>query len=263
MTNFSKNFKFLFQKKGYSSQGVLSSELKIDRSILSKLLNGVRNPTPQQRICVAKHFDLNPSDFDREPAEFADMWTEYAHNTDLVFASFRTAKKNKIRHKDVFERYQGEYIVYYSGPPDVDTVLASLLQIKAISRDGIVVNFINPYRDLVDNISVYEYAGYMFPVSAFLYFYLEQNSSDYELLSLIVHESRSPKIGILKGMIAGVGVSKETSRIAARSVVVLRRQRQLDNWRKAIGRELGFMSRGKVPEIVRKNLDYQHIDVAV
>lgn len=119
---------------------------------------------------------------------------------------------------------------------------------------------VNPHRDSSGNEAPYEYVGYMYPVREFFYFFLEQKNADYEILCMIVRESRTPQVAVLKGLFAGVGVLDDASMIAARPVVLLRRKRQLD-WRTALGGEIGYIPRGRVPEIARRQLSEEKITV--
>jgi hypothetical protein len=80
---------------------------------------------------------------------------------------------------------------------------------------------------------------------------------------LIVHESRTPQINVLKGLISGVGVLKEMSLIAARPIVGLRRHRELADWKAALGTELGYIPPGKVPQLALKELTGEKITVRI
>jgi hypothetical protein len=180
--------------------------------------------------------------------------------SDLVFLAFRTTKQSIQRCEEIVTRYGGQYLIYYPQTDD-GSVIASLLSIGRATKEGIEVGLINPHRDSIGKVTAYEYTGYMYPVREFFYFYFEQRSADYEILSLIIHESRTPPVNVLKGIISGVGVLDELSFIAARPIVAVRRQRNIDNWQAALGTELGYIPAGKVPEIARKQLSTEKITV--
>ncbi|MEA2918598.1 MAG: hypothetical protein QOJ15_10679 [Bradyrhizobium sp.] len=166
------------------------------------------------------------------------------------------------RCQEIAARYAGQYVIYYPQTEE-GTIIASLLSIGRATREGIDVSLLNPHRDSNDQMTAYKYAGYMYPVREFFYFYFEQAEAEYEILSLIIHESRTPHVSVLNGMLSGVGILEESSFIAARPVVVLRRQRQITDWQKALGTDLGYIPSGRVPEAVRRQLSVERISVRV
>ena len=262
MSNFSENLSHLYRVHGFANQAELGREVEIERSVVSKLLTGARDPTSSQRLRIAKYFKLQQSNFDLPPDAFLGAVENVVAKSDLVFLSFRTTKQSIQRCEEVVARYKGQYLIYYPQTDD-GSVIASLLSVGRATKEGIEVDLINPHRDLNGKVTAYQYAGYMYPVREFFYFYFEQNSADYEILALIIHESRTPQVNVLKGMISGVGVLDEASFIAARPIVALRRQRKMDNWQTALGTELGYIPAGKVPEIARKQLSTEKITVRV
>lgn len=238
----------------------MGKKLGIDRSVLSKLLTGARAPTSRHRVQIARYFGLKQSDFDLPKNAFLDVIENIVAKSDLVFLRFRTTKQNMQRYEQVVARYGGQYLIYYPQTDD-GSVIASLLTIGRETKEGIEVSLINPHRDLSGKVTAYEYAGYMYPVEEFFYLYLEQKPADYEILSMIFHQSRTPQVNILKGIISGVGVLDELSFIAARPIIALRRQQNIDDWQTALGTELGYIPAGKVPEIARKQLSPEKITV--
>ncbi|MBI2740783.1 MAG: helix-turn-helix transcriptional regulator [Rhodospirillales bacterium] len=256
---FGENLSHLYRVNGFSSQSALGSALGIERSVLSKLMNGTRAPTSPQRVRIAQYFKVQQSDLDLPPRAFAEGVVQ---RSGLVFLALRSVRQNMRRCQEVAERYQGQYVVYYP-QADAGTIIASLLSVGRVTHEGIDVSLLNPHRDSNDKVTAYKYTGYMYPVREFFYFYFEQPEAEYEILSLIIHESRTPQVSVLKGMLSGVGILEESSFIAARPVVAVRRQREIADWEKALGTELGYVPSGRVPEMVRRQLSTERISVRV
>jgi hypothetical protein len=93
----------------------------------------------------------------------------------------------------------------------------------------------------------------------------EQKDREYEVLSMLIQMSRAPSIRILKGLFTAIGVKYESrvekGQIIARSIVLVRRRARLENWRSAIGTDLGYFPESKLPEVVRRELNNQNIDI--
>jgi hypothetical protein len=260
VSRFSENLSYLYQLRGFASAEVFGKVVGIDRSGVSRLLSGARAPTANQKMRIARYFELRAVDFDLTKDEFLEVAENVVTKSNLVFLAFRTIRQNLPRFEDVAHRYEGQYLVYYPQSRD-GSVIASLLSIGKSTKEGIAVRLINPHRDSSGTVTAYEYAGYMYPIREFLYFYFEQKPADYEILSIILHESRAPQVNVLRGMISGVGVLDDLSFIAARPIVVQRRRRNIENWESALGNELGYIPSGRVPEIARKHLSEERITV--
>jgi transcriptional regulator with XRE-family HTH domain len=260
--NFSENLDHLYRSHGFPNQSAFGSAVGINRPAVSRLLTGARPPTPDQQLRIARYFKLQPSDLDLAPEDFLRRFESLTTESNLVFLAFRTTKQNIPRCEEISARYKGDYLIYYPQTED-GTVIASLLSIGRATKEGIEVSLINPHRDSEGAVTAYEYVGYMYPVREFFYFYFEQKIADYEILSLVIHESRTPQVNVLKGIISGVGVLEELSLIAARPIIVLRRRQELKNWQAALGTELGYIEAGRVPEIARRQLSTERITVRV
>jgi hypothetical protein len=177
-----------------------------------------------------------------------------------MLLSFRAIQSNLDRWEEISARYAGQYNVHY-GLDSKEEILVSLLTIERPTKEGIEVAFINPYREPGGEISVYEYAGFMYPVRDYLYFVCEEKSADYDILSIIIHDAHTPRVSMLKGLISGIGVRDGISSIAARPILVLRRSRPIEDWKAALGREIGYFPNDKVPEAIRRQLNNERVTV--
>jgi hypothetical protein len=156
------------------------------------------------------------------------------------------------------------YNLRTSGQP-ADRFNVSLLDIRRVSGDAIQFGFINPTRLITDEMTAFEYSGFAFPVGNILYLLGEQKNQEYEILSMLIQMSQAASIQILKGLFTAIGVKNENKvekgQIIARSIVLVRRRKRIDDWRSAIGTELAFLPESKLPTIVRYALVNQNIDI--
>jgi transcriptional regulator with XRE-family HTH domain len=264
MSNFSQNLEWLRRRAGLN-QTQFALELKIERSIFTRLLLGEREPTAAQLSRIADYHGLEVDDMLLSHAEFVDRFSNL--NSNLPLASFRTIRNNSPRLRSVFKSYGGQYTVYNlrtSGSAD-ERFNASLLDIKRLSGDAIHFEFINPTRLVTGEMTAFEYSGYAFPVGNTLYLLGEQKDHEYEILSLLIRMSQAASIQILKGLFTAIGIKNEInaekSLIIARSIVLVRRKSTLEDWRSAIGTELGFLPESKLPAVVSHTLVNQNIDI--
>jgi transcriptional regulator with XRE-family HTH domain len=264
VTNFSENLEWLRRRAGLN-QTQFASEFGIERSYFNRLLSGEREPTAAQMLAIGNLYNLEPNDLLLPHLEFVERFS--TANSNLPLASFRTIRSNAPRLRSVFESYRGQYIVYNlrTSGQAADRFNASLLDIKRLSGDAIQFEFINPTRLITDEMTAFEYSGYAFPVGNTLYLLGEQRDHEYEILSMLIQMSQAASIQILKGLFTAIGIKNENkvekSLIIARSIVLVRRRRRLENWRSAIGTELGFLPESKLPTIVRYALVNQNIDI--
>jgi hypothetical protein len=259
LSDFCKNVRHLAALHRFK-HGTLATELAWDRTTVTKVLSGKRKPNTAQINALARCFRVTAADLERPHKEFRATFVGTDISSDLPLLRFRTLRGNTPRWQATFEKYRGQYNVYsqHAAP---ETVIGSLLEIDRITGDGLHATLINPHRDSTGSISAYEYEGYAYPVREYLYFILEQKNSDWELLSLTLHEARTPVVHLLKGLFAGIGVLNEVSFIASRPVVAIRRSRPIDNWRSALGDELGYLPHTKISEAARRQLSSENVTV--
>ncbi|MGY3451928.1 helix-turn-helix domain-containing protein [Bradyrhizobium sp. USDA 4353] len=258
LTNFCKNLRYIARLHRLK-QEELAAELGWNRAVLAKLMSGERDPNVQQAITLASFFRIDGATLELDHEAFRARFGGSTASSNLPLLTFRTLRENNGRWQTSFEKYRGQYVLYYMH--NADTVIGSLLEIDRLTTDGLHVTLINPHRDSSGNISAYEYHGYFYPVREYMYFLLEQKTNDYEILSIVLHEARTPSVNVLKGMISGIGVVDEVSYIAARPLVALKRQRRIENWRDAIGKELGYGSPAGIPEAARRLLSNEKVTV--
>jgi transcriptional regulator with XRE-family HTH domain len=259
LTTFSKNLRYI-AKLHRLKQEDLANELGWHRTVITKLMSSERPPNEQQMSALASFFRIEGAALEQEHQAFRVRFGGGGVVSNLSLLTFRTLRENTSRWQTTFEKYRGQYLLYYLHEPD--TVIGSLLEIDRLTTDGLHVTLINPHRDSSGNTSsAYEYAGYAYPVREYLYFLLEQKTNDYEILSIILHEARTPSVNLLKGMISGIGVVDEVSYIASRPLVALKRQRPIGNWRDAAGKELGYRPRASIPEAAQRQLSDEKVTV--
>jgi transcriptional regulator with XRE-family HTH domain len=258
LTNFCKNLRYLARLHRLKQED-LAKELGWHRTVLAKLMSGERDPNVQQMSTLISFFRIEGAALELDHEAFRARFDGSAVFSNLPLLTFRTLRENASRWQTSFEKYRGQYLLYYLHEPE--TVIGSLLEIDRLTTDGMHVTLINPHKDSSGDISAYEYGGYVYPVREYMYFLLEQKTNDYEILSIVLHEARTPSVNVLKGMISGIGVVNEVSYIAARPLVALKRQRAIDSWRDAVGRELGYRPQASIPEAARRQLSNEKVTV--
>jgi len=202
--------------------------------------DGKPNPKKSHLLKIAAYAGLNEADMlllDHDAFRRTIKGEEV--KTDLILVSLRSIRKNLSRSSAIFSTYKGQYIIYYVG---TNQTIGSLLTIQRTTPEGIRFQLLNPYREATGEWVAFDYAGYMYPVGDLLYLLGEQPEKDYEIISLIFQSSPSPKVGALRGIITGIGVRHDRSHIAARPFIAIRRQKLIDDWRKALSKELGYLT---------------------
>jgi transcriptional regulator with XRE-family HTH domain len=265
LSEFSQNLLYLRNRKGLSQQE-FALAVEIDRSALSRLETGERTPQAVHLEKLAVYSGLtDPEDLLIAHETFRRIINNQDVKTNLMLLSFRSIKKNLERCESIVKTYGGQYTVYYGRTePSADTtkqIVTSLLTIEQSTTEGIVFHFVNPYQEQNGEWSAFEYSGLMYPVSEFLYFIGEQSKNEYEILSMIMQTSPTPKVTTLRGIITGIGVQKDRSFIAARPLVALRRQKPIADWRSVLNKELGYLPEGRIPELVRRELSNEQITI--
>ncbi|MEY9634096.1 transcriptional regulator with XRE-family HTH domain [Bradyrhizobium japonicum] len=256
LSHFCKNVRHLASVHRLK-QVALAKDLGWDRTVLAKLMSGEREPNTNQKGALALYFRIEPSELDLDHGAFLARHTGAAVS-NLPLMTFRAVRQNTNKWRECFEKYRGQYVLHYLHS-EPDTVISSLLSIDRLTGDGLHASLVNPHKDSGGNMSYYEYEGYAYPVREYMYFLLEQKNSDYEILSLILHEARTPSVHLLKGMISGIGVVNEVSYIAARPLVALKRKRPIDDW--AQSKEIGYRPRNAIDNAAQLQLSSEKITV--
>lgn len=241
-------------------QVALAKELGWDRTVLAKFMSGQRKPSISQKVALATVLRTQVAELELDHATFRARLEGDRTRSDMPLLTFRTTIESARRWQHTFEKYRGQYLIYYKHVVD-GIVIASLLTIDRLTNDGLYATLTNPHKDSSGSTTAFEYAGYAYPVREYIYFLLEQKNANYEILSVILHEARTPTINVLRGLLSGIGVDKEVSYIAARPLVALRLQRRIDDWRAAVGKELGYLPLSGIRQIARQHLSDEKITV--
>ena len=258
MSNFCTNINYLLELNNLK-QEPLAIALGWSRPVLAKLVSGQRLPAVHQLIKIANHFSIDPADFELDPSAFKDRVAGQA--SSLPLRKFRSIGKNSAQWLSHLERYGGQYFVYYRQNKK-GVILSSLLSFDGVTPDGMRAAVINPHEDQTGTLTAYEYDGYAYPVGASIYCMFEQKHADYEILSIVLHEARTPSVSVLRGMISGIGVASDgAGYIAARPLVAVKNTKTSVKWRNALGRELGYLPEAMVDTFIVRELSQEKITV--
>ena len=148
----------------------------LPRHAVNKIKNGVRAPTKEQALLIARHFGIDVEDLSVGHVQFRKIIDLKLPNKSHMAYFLRTISANLPRCKEIYQCYSGQFIVYTNRSKD-DLVVASLLNIKRLTKSGIEFEMINPYQE-GGRYDAYVYRGYMVPVGEFLYFVGEQTGQN-------------------------------------------------------------------------------------
>lgn len=259
MTNFKKNLAYLMLASGCKTDGEFARDVGLQRYEINKIKNGVREPTEKQKLLIANRYGIDIADMDVSDVKFKRIIDlKFPHKSHMAYF-LKTIEINLPRCKEVFYRYQGQFIVYTNRSKE-GTVVASLLNIKRLTKNGIEFEMINPYKE-GDLYDAYIYRGFMMPVGEFLYFVCEQNEQTYEVLTMMFHAVGTPEPRLLRGAWLGVGVKDGMKAIASVSAVASRQLRPIEDWREAIPKKLGHVKVGSLDQIIQTQLNDERVVV--
>lgn len=252
MDSFPRNLVFLMERRPDDTVGSLAAKIGMDRSVLTRLRSGQRKPNAKHLVAIAKYFGLSPEDFSLPHEAFVALCDGKVPDEQNFFHSFRPISNSLERLDEVFETYQGQFIVYTKCGNEKECI-ASLLEFGRKTRTGIETSLINPYREAHSSGGAYIYSGQMFPVGSYLYCFLQQTEKDYEILMVVLRQSDAPKPVSLKGVWTGIGVQAGSSFVASVPALAIRQDRRISSWQREIGGKLGYLSQGKIPAIAQNN----------
>jgi len=256
-SDFCKNLRHLAALNGLK-QETLAKELGWTRAVVAKLMSGERPPNDKHKSALVNFFAIDWAEFELDHKAFRARLGGKSASSNLPLLTFRTVREHARRWQATFEKYRGQYVIYYRHRKR-GFVIASLLGIDRLTGQGIHATLTNPHRDSTGNISAYEYEGYAYPVREYIYFLLEQRNANYEIMFLILHDANTPGVGVLRGMVSGIGVDEEQSYIAARPLVAVKGKRRIENWRSGIGKDLGYLPESSVGDRVRKHFTREKV----
>ena len=259
MTNFTKNFGYLYHQSTCETDDEFGRKIGLSRWTVNKLLRGNREPTTRNLKNIAENCGVDPNDLYLGHKTFRKLYLSKSINSGYMVHALRTVKSNLHRCRDIFLKYSGQYIVY-TNRPEKGIVGASLLDILRVTKNGIEFTMINPYREGSEH-TAFEYKGYMMPIDEFLYFIGEQKENSYEILTMIFHLSGAPTSGLLLGLWSGIGVRDGMKSIASVPAVAVRRKKRIEDWRSVLNVDLGSIKAKTLPEMVQRRLNADVISV--
>jgi len=262
MSGFPQNFEYLCRQFELGDQKQIAKTFGLARETISRLRSGIRNPTEQHLQVFSRLFRISPNALLLDHDKFLDTIDIRRRNPGPSMASIRTISLNSNRFEDVFKKYEGSYKVYHL-QLDKSKVVVSLLNVKYLADEGIIVEYINPHVDVAGHQSNYEYRGYLYPLAGFMYVVCEQFQSEYEILTMLLHDNPDPKPRVLKGLVTGIGVIEGSNYIAARPIILARQRNKLKNEHETLDGNIGHLPIGEIPQYIRNLLSTEEITMKV
>lgn len=254
MNNFQKNLNYAFDNSGLETKNLFATEVDLHRSTMSRLMNGSRVPNRRHLNKIANGLGIEPQDLLLDHKKFANMYSQKMNLKQTGLYILKSMSVNFAKCKDCFGTYQGQYIIYTSTK---DTyVIASILELIRVTKNGIEFKMINPYLGLDKEYSAFYYRGYMLPIDDFLYFFGEQESKEYEVLTMIFNTSPLDKAQILEGIWTGIGVKKDRKFIASVPAIAVRQKRNHSFALKNLVNTniIGHIEINSLPEMIKRML---------
>jgi transcriptional regulator with XRE-family HTH domain len=259
MTEFQKNFEFLYLQSQAFSDDHFGQMLSLGRTTVNRLRNGTRQPSSKQLNQIAKYCGMETTDLLLENNAFIKIYEGKRINSGYMIHSLRTVQENLSHCKEVFEKYGGQWQVYTNCSTD-GIVICSLLSILRATKNGIEFEMINPYLE-DESYDAYTYKGYLIPIQDYLYFIGEQKENSYEVLTMLFHTSGAPKPTLVTGLWTGVGVKDGVKCIASVSAVAQKRKQPIEDWREHLGLDLGYVQANKLSKLVQTKLSSEVLKV--
>lgn len=262
MTDFIQNLEAVIARSGIDSVKGFAREVGLARTCISRLRSGTRGPTASQLRAIAQFVGMiTPEDLLKPHEEFLNVLDSGNPPSGSPLHSLRPLSKSLTRCRSLAPDYAGQYVLYAPSSRE-NTVVASLLELGVVDQAGIQTSIINPYNGHDGDYLAFEYTGFMVPVSDYIYVFAEQKTENYEVTSLIFHAPPVKPARMLEGIWSGIGVKSNRKFVSASPVVALRLAKPIENWRGALGEQLGYLSSGKIPRVVSKKLQNKGILIA-
>ncbi len=260
VTHFVRNLQHVYEISQCKTEDLFAHELGISRSVVNKLRNGRRSPTRRHLNCIANYCGVNPDELLLEHDSFRKIMAGKFETIPFMIHALSVIEENIEKCRDLFSIYEGQYNIYTNKSTEGE-VVASLLEMQKVTKFGIQFSMVNPYREEGFSYQVFRYRGYAVPIDQFIYFFGEQEGNKYEVLTMIFQMSAAPKSVLLRGMWSGIGVTEGRKFIAAVPALAMRRQRRIDDWKTALGSDIGILPVDKVPALIQKNLRQERVVV--
>jgi transcriptional regulator with XRE-family HTH domain len=267
VSHFRANLTYIIQERFGASykDKVLADALGVDRSTVNRIRGSDTLPSRDRLEALSRYFQVTPEMWLLQRDEFVmehqklTRPQENARKSRAVGVSMHAIEAHRHLWRDSFNIHKGQYIAYWKASGQKDYYVASIIEITRLGPSGLEFELINPYiRDDIDQdeVRIWKYAGFTYPVADYLYFYGEQSEGTYELFSMIMTASPIAPPDILRGCLSGIHVKDGRRQIAVNiSVVLMFVKKPLADWRREIGERLGKLPVGKVPERIRKLID--------
>ena len=254
MSDFTANLSLiLLQLKPHKMERI-AEDIGIERSVLSKLKNGSRNPSAVHLRLIANHPAIHdPNQLLLPHEEFKGVLEKGQPSLHSPIHGLRVVAANLSACKKVEDTYVGQYVLYTPSKRD-GLCVASLLEVGPTTSNGLSINIVNPYTGHDGKYLAFEYRGFMVPIAEYLYIFAEQKSADYEVLSIILHAAPVKPANTLEGIQNGVGVIQNRKYIAAVNAIAARVRTPIDNWRAALDTRLGYLKIPSLPELIQKKM---------
>lgn len=252
MAAFSQNLRHLLELSGCKTDAQFAGLLGMERWTFNKLKNGSIKPTRTHLQKISEYSGFSIKELHLQHDKFLELPNRDIIDESIMFRKFRITQSHSQNLRSIFDKYQGNYIIYTYGSGD-GQIIASLLNVNRLTRSGIEFEMINPYFEGFDQYQVYKYTGFLIPAEDYLYFFGEQEKHDYEILSMVFGMTGAPEVKMLRGLWTGIGVLRGEKYIASVTALAVKQDRPLE-WRKELGEKIGYLQTDSLPEVIRRNI---------
>ena len=244
------------------NQRSIAAKAMVSPSVLTRLLNGERNPSETTLARLVNFFKIDRDVLISSHDKFVII-AESVYGDDTNPQIFRESTAQRVwlrsiardsgKWRRTYEIHKGQYIIY--NRLSSGKIAASLLEISEISDKGLHFTIINPFIGVDGVIRDFRYAGLLFPVSDYLYAIAEQDFGDYEIISMIIEQSATSIPEFQQGWMLAIAVREGKKQIASNNILLHYQSRPIRDWQDAVHKKrLGHIDEQDVIPSVVKNL---------
>ncbi len=165
MSDFAQNLTHLILRWRPRKMEQIAEEIGIDRSTLSRLKTGAREPSADHLSLIANYAGLSePEQLHLPHEDFKDVLRKGKATANSPLHGLRIISANLGECKKAEEVYSGQYVLYTPSTRP-GKVVASLLEIGTTTSNGIAVHLVNPYNGHEGEYLAFEYRGFMVPIA--------------------------------------------------------------------------------------------------